>query len=84
MRAWVAAEASAVRRVWIELEFPGEGSSGPAVPHAPAPVPMALTAHLRTPDGAVHTRMLARCGYHPTLIVPDAEGVAAFVAITKI
>jgi hypothetical protein len=75
IQAWVACGPTSVRRVWIELEFPADASSGPAVPAA---TPMAITAHLSDTAGAPRTLTLARCGFHPTLVVPDAAAVAAF------
>ncbi|HZL20767.1 MAG TPA: DUF2332 family protein [Polyangia bacterium] len=75
MAAWVAGEvAGGPRRIWIELE-----TDPPADPRAP---PMALTAHVfEAADGAGRARAiaLARCGYHPDRLAPDAPGVASFV-----
>jgi hypothetical protein len=66
MRAWVAARAGAAR-VFVELEADPDPEAEPATPFA-------LTAHLadRAGTDVVRTVVLARCSYHPTLVVPDA------------
>jgi hypothetical protein len=78
MTAWVAAEpAGGPRRIWIELE----AATDPVA--EPSDRPMALTAHLA--DRATGTRALtlARCGYHPDRLDPDAAAVVDFTAETS-
>jgi hypothetical protein len=57
MRGWVASHRPGLA-LWVELEA--------AEPRARLePGAAALTAHVRAPDGAVRTLLLARCGFHP-------------------
>jgi hypothetical protein len=72
MRAWVAARGGATR-VFVELEAEPDLEVQPATP-------MALSAHIAdatAPDG-VRTFVLARCGYHPTLVVPCLAATTEF------
>jgi hypothetical protein len=78
MTAWVAAEpAGGARRVWIELEAPADGWA------EPRDLPMAMTAHFADRATGVRHLTLARCGYHPDRLAPDAAAVASFVLETK-
>jgi hypothetical protein len=81
VRAWVAA-GGAETRVYVELEAapdPWQSATGGTEAQRTA---MALTAHVRGVSGEAEALVLARCGYHPSLVVPDARAVAAFVART--
>jgi hypothetical protein len=78
MQAWLAGgtggEAGAgPRRVFVELEVAPEGWTGSEIPN-----PMALVAHVAG-SGPL---LLARCGYHPTVLTPDPTAVAVFAAAT--
>jgi hypothetical protein len=77
MRAWIAGTRGPAR-VFVELEAPPETFEPPGGPKAVGPTPMALTAHVAGGAGGVETFVLARCGYHPTLVIPDPEAVASF------
>jgi hypothetical protein len=76
MRAWVAGGAPGAR-AFVELEAAPDAWKDAA---GASPTPMALTAQVRVggEGEAVRVLTLARCGYHPTLVVPDAAAVAAF------
>jgi len=68
MRRWLAGGVAAAPRVWIELEAAADGAS------------MAIEAHVGNGSGALLDLTLARCGYHPERVTPDAGTVAAFAA----
>jgi len=68
MRGWLAAAAAGAPRVWIELEAAADGGS------------MAIEAHVGSGAGAPLDLTLARCGYHPDRVTPDAGAAAAFAA----
>lgn len=68
MRAWVESEPPG-RACWIELEL---------LPDTPRATPASIVAHVRPREGAVESLVLARCGYHPRDVHPDAEHVARF------
>jgi hypothetical protein len=68
MRRWLAGADAVAPRVWIELEAPPGGGS------------MAIEAHLANGSGARLDLTLARCGYHPDRVTPDAGAAAAFAA----
>jgi hypothetical protein len=76
MHSWVAARVGGAR-AFVELEAPPETFSRPASSAPLGPTPMSLTAHVRDGTG-VRTLSLARCGYHPALVIPDDEAVAEF------
>jgi len=68
MRGWLAAQPPG-DALWVELE-PVEGG--------PEELGASIVAHARSPDaGAVVTLELARCGYHPRLVVPRPAEVEA-------
>jgi hypothetical protein len=68
MRGWLAGAEPGAPRVWIELETPPGGGT------------MAIEAHVGTGAGPLLDLTLARCGYHPDRLTPDAGAVAAFAA----
>jgi hypothetical protein len=68
MRAWLAQAPNAL---WVELEQ----QTG-----APEELPVVIRATFRGGGDDVHTVTLARCGYHPTALYPDLDGVKALRA----
>ncbi len=66
MNDWLATHPAG-RALWVELEFH---------PGGVADLPCGLIAHVRAPAGEVRTLVLARCGYHPAVLDPDARAVA--------
>jgi len=60
--------------LWVELEMMWEGS---------VPKDSILEAHARGKDGRVADFDLARCGYHPVAIAPNASDVAALEALFR-
>jgi hypothetical protein len=71
--ARVIAGAQPGSMVWLTLELDADE---PGVQRHPA----ALRATARGRDGAIASWTLARCGYHPREVEPDAAAVAAFCA----
>lgn len=63
MRGWVRAQPPGLA-VWVELEPAGDGEAGDRS--------STLAAHVRAPGGEVLALPLARCGYHPRLLHPEA------------
>jgi len=68
MRAWLA---SAPNGCWLELERDAAGDRS---------WPAAIGATFATGAGEVARVRLARCGYHPRLVLPDADGIRPFRA----
>jgi len=86
MQAWMAGAAGATR-VFVELELAPDGAAQLAS-IAGQPIPMLVTAHVADDVAApgpraVRTLILARCGYHPTLVVPDDDAVATFARLVR-
>jgi hypothetical protein len=78
MAAWVAAPAREAR-LFVELEAAPDAW---AAASAPNPTPMAITALVRD-AGAARAFELARCSYHPSLVVPNLDAVAEFARATR-
>lgn len=63
MRGWLEAQPPGLA-LWVELEPAGDGGMGDRT--------STLAAHLRVSGGELRTLMLARCGYHPQVLHPEA------------
>jgi hypothetical protein len=72
MRNWLATQPPG-QALWVELESIGE--------EARLEDGAAIVAHVRAPGGEVRDLELARCGFHPTRIVPRPEAVAALTSL---
>lgn len=68
MRAWLAHSPNAI---WVEVEQPAA---------APRELPVVIRATFRGGGDDVHTVTMARCGYHPTALYPDLDGLRALRA----
>jgi hypothetical protein len=70
MREWLATHPAG-DALWVELEA-APGSGGPVHDGS---APAAIVAHVRAPGGEVRAVELARCGFHPTVVVrrPGAD-----------
>lgn len=69
MERWVATQRPG-QALWIELE--GDAAAREEEPERAA----ALTAHVRGPDGAPRTLLLARTSYHPARLFPERAAIA--------
>jgi hypothetical protein len=68
MRRWLRSRPPG-SALWIELEDPPHGAT--------RAWPAALNAHVVRPDGDLLEVVLARCEYHPAVVAPEADAVAA-------
>jgi hypothetical protein len=66
MEEWLQTHPSG-HTLWVELEAGPEGRD--------AELPAELRAHVRAPDGAVQTLVLARAGLHPRRLAAEAGAV---------
>jgi hypothetical protein len=72
MEDWVRRTPSGI---WLTLEI----EDHPGGPH-----PAAIRATLCGRSEEIRSFVLARCGFHPSVVVPDGDGVAALRALAAI
>jgi hypothetical protein len=74
MRGWVEAQPPGLA-LWVELEPARDGGAGDRS--------STLSAQVRAPGGEVLALPLARCGYHPQLLHPEADAVEELARLLR-